>query len=120
MLKHNLFLLESKETAYFSCKEQAKPMNFLWTPLKWQIVLSLHALSQAGPKVGWGRVSHRLQLTPKDRYSGEAGILRLGASSERPLSGEPNTCHFTLQLRTTPAYLVLTLFYKIDAIGPGT
>lgn len=58
-------------------------------------------------------MSHRLQLTPTDRSLSEACILSLGTNSERPLSGEPNTCHFALQLQITPTFLVLTLFYKI-------
>lgn len=33
-----------------------------------------------------GSVSHRLQLTLKDRYPVGAWVLELGASSERPLS----------------------------------
>lgn len=41
-----------------------------------------------------GIVSHRLQLTPKARCPGEAWVLVLEASSERPLAPVTSLCNF--------------------------
>lgn len=41
-----------------------------------------------------GTVSHRLQLTPKARCPGEAWVLVLEASSERPLTPVTSLCNF--------------------------